>query len=381
MPAKTEPPVLYLALVLVSAVTACESGTVGAAGSDPATDGDATSTSTGEPSTGEADATADVDTSSAAESGSTTGGDTEVCGGDGLPPCPPPEWTCGSQFYGDEICQCGCGVVDVDCESAELSECAYALCPDGQALDPGQTVVCTDVPEVPSEWECSAASFGDSVCDCGCGVLDFDCETALAASCADTQCPEAFALDPENNALCLPPPADAVLNPSFEEVPAGFGDVPGWTVLDDIGGLASVAVVGAGQTTAPDGVRALWLESTNARIVGARTVSSSPFLPPPGTCTVIVAVGDSNESSEFTDFGQVRVRAPALPFPLDLVAEVDIDNRGEGGVSPPVDGYADATLGFSVDGETMYHVEIRTRGSFGTRSYHADDVRISCTPS
>ena len=179
---------------------------------------------------------------------------------------------------------------------------------------------------------------------------------------------------------CLPPPADAVDNPSFEETPDGAFDIPGWTVLEDIGGMAYAEISGPAQTTAPDGARALRLESTNNDIVGARTVRSSPFLPPAGTCTVTVAVGDSNEDSEFTDFGQLRVRAPSLPSPLDLVAEIDIDNRMMGGVSPPTDGYVDAELTFAADGETLHHVEIRVRGSYGTLSYHADDVRIECEP-
>jgi len=292
--------------------------------------------------------------------------------------CPPTEWTCETDEYGDGTCQCGCGSPDIDCASDDVSECAYDSCPEGFALEPGQTLDCVEVPPVPADWTCSALRFGDSECDCGCGVIDFDCVSSSPAACASEHCEDAWSLDPEDNAICLPPPADAVDNPSFEETPDGMYDVPGWTVHEDIGGMAYVEISGPGQTSAPEGSRALRLVSTNNDTIGARTVRSSPFLPPAGTCTVTVAVGDSNEGAEFTDFGQVRVRAPSLPNPLDLVAEIDIDNRGMGGVSPPLDGYVDAEVTFTADGETLYHVEIRTQGSHGTLSYHADDVRIAC---
>ncbi len=339
-------------------------------GSDPDTDPTAASDSA---STG-----SDVDPANCRD-GAHNGDEEDVDCGGSCSPCAPEGWTCEARFYGDGVCQCGCGVADLDCDSTSVSACSYALCPEGEALDPGQTTACVSVPEQPGDWDCSDASFGDSVCDCGCGAPDFDCGTDGEVSCADTHCPPNFTLDPTNDAVCLPPPADTVQNPSFEDTPAGGGDVPGWTVLQDVGGLAAVQIAGSGQTTAPEGARALWLQSTNDDIVGARTVRSTAFLPPAGTCTVTVAVGDSNEDSEFTDFGQLRVRAPSLPNPLDLVAEVDIDNRGTGGVSPPTDGYVDAQLVFATDGETLYHIDIRVRGSFGVLSYHADDVRIACS--
>lgn len=300
------------------------------------------------------------------------------CGGS-CSACAPAQWTCEAGLYGDGVCHCGCDVVDLDCDSTALSACAYEVCPRGRALRPGQTLQCVEVPPTPEGWSCGAARYGDSECDCGCGAVDFDCESADAPACTTVHCPESFTVDGRDNATCVPPPSDAVDNASFEDVPAGPGDVPGWMVLDDIGGSAQVEVSGPGQTTAPDGSRALRLQSTSTEVIGARTVRSSAFLPPAGTCTVTVAVGDSNEDAEFTDFGHVRVRVPSLPAPLDLVAEVEIDNRGNGGVSPPTDGYVDAALTFATDGEAVHHVDIRVRGSLGTLSYHADDVRIDCT--
>lgn len=385
------PALTRLSIVLGLALSACDSEP--AVDSAVDTDTDEPESSDGEPpedegttgmtegSTGDdPGSTSDADGPAAAcDDGEHNGDEVDVDCGGSCQPCPPPGWACEGRFYGDGICQCGCDVADVDCSGASPSECAYALCPDGEALVPGQTVDCVETPETPAQWECSAASFGDSSCDCGCGAPDFDCETDLASACADTHCADYFTLDPADNASCLPPPEASVLNPSFEDTPEGSGDVPGWTVLDDVGGIASVAVVGQGQTTAPDGTRALRMESLNDTFVGARTVRSSPFLPPAGMCTVTVAIGDSNEDSEFTDFGRIRVRTPSMSPPLDLVAEVEIDNRGMGGVSPPTEGYADASVTFAADGTSLYLVEIRVRGSYGFLSYHADDVRIDCS--
>jgi hypothetical protein len=44
------------------------------------------------------------------------------------PPGPevPPEWTCPDDFYGvDDGCDCGCGVIDPDCDPAEIDSCDY----------------------------------------------------------------------------------------------------------------------------------------------------------------------------------------------------------------------------------------------------------------
>lgn len=377
-----------LAVVIVATLTACtelpSEAEGDTSGSEESSSGEPDLASTGaldgSESEGALDGTEDSSggTPPSCEDGEHNGDEEGVDCGGSCQPCPPADWTCSAGLYGDELCQCGCGTPDVDCATMALSECAYDLCPDGFALEPGQTVDCVEVPPPPADWSCSLLRYGDGECDCGCGAIDFDCVSASSSACASEHCDEAFSLDPDDNAICLPPAADAVDNPSFEETPDGMYDVPGWTVLEDVGGMAYVEISGPGQTTAPEGSRALRLVSTNNDIVGARTVRSSPFLPS-GTCTVTVAVGDSNEDSEYTDFGQLRVRAPSLPSPLDLVAEIDIDNRGMGGVSPPLDGYVDAQVTFAADGETLHHVEIRVRASLGTLSYHADDVRIVCS--
>lgn len=41
------------------------------------------------------------------------------------PPPGPPGWNCDAQFYGDGACDCGCGVIDVDCPDATVASCEF----------------------------------------------------------------------------------------------------------------------------------------------------------------------------------------------------------------------------------------------------------------
>jgi len=35
----------------------------------------------------------------------------------------PNDWSCDRRFYDDGLCDCGCGVVDPDCPSNDVSAC------------------------------------------------------------------------------------------------------------------------------------------------------------------------------------------------------------------------------------------------------------------
>lgn len=68
----------------------------------------------------------------------------------------------------------------------------------------------SDVPGPPDEWVCPGEWFGTTDgCDCGCGATDPDCpdmtadscEYCLAPGCGNNSC---MAIDPENNAVCVP---------------------------------------------------------------------------------------------------------------------------------------------------------------------------------
>jgi hypothetical protein len=123
-------------------------------------------------------------------------------------------WTCLSASYGDGVCDCGCGVPDPDCADAKVTSCdacsdtgscGQSACPS--SIDPNDNSICS----VPSGWLCDSSYYGAGVCVCGCGVVDSDCaSTDISAcrlctydSCAPDNC---SGLDPNDNALCTTPP-------------------------------------------------------------------------------------------------------------------------------------------------------------------------------
>jgi hypothetical protein len=122
-------------------------------------------------------------------------------------PDPPPGWTCSELNYGDGIqCDCGCGVLDADCRSNSVAECESCnwcgVCPG--RVDPSDTSRCTPPP---AGWTCEDFRYGDLLCDCGCGIRDPDCASALVDDCR--WCPESGCsrsdcrdIDPVDNARC-----------------------------------------------------------------------------------------------------------------------------------------------------------------------------------
>jgi hypothetical protein len=126
-------------------------------------------------------------------------------------------WYCDTALYGDgESCDCGCGTVDIDCddetvESCDvcdaLSACSNLSCPG--TIDPENNARCYH----PAGWTCYWSLYGDGFCDCGCGVIDLDCADATPESCKF--CPSSGCtpfdctdtLLPDNNAICSAPPS------------------------------------------------------------------------------------------------------------------------------------------------------------------------------
>jgi hypothetical protein len=155
----------------------------------------------------------------------------EVCGGAGScspGACPgridpadvtkclpvPTTWTCDASRYGDgKSCDCGCGAVDLDCPDTNVGSCtdcaAVGACGNGpcpSAISAEDNTRC----EVPPHWWCSAQTYGDGVCNCGCGVLDVDCADATRPSCEtcdETSCsPFACSVAADDNSQCPEPP-------------------------------------------------------------------------------------------------------------------------------------------------------------------------------
>lgn len=129
-------------------------------------------------------------------------------------------WTCDVATYdaGDASCDCGCGLVDPDCESEALEACtvcsAAGSCAEGQPcagyIDLYNNAGCGMIPG----WTCDEGFYeGMDGCDCGCGLPDPDCEMPTLklceycnnfGSCSDLDCVANPDLDPENPAQCLP---------------------------------------------------------------------------------------------------------------------------------------------------------------------------------
>ncbi len=129
-------------------------------------------------------------------------------------------WTCDNALFdaGDGICNCGCGLIDPDCEGSTIDACTVCSnagsCTMGneclgyvRAFNNGQ---CGMYPG----WTCEEFFYdADDGCDCGCGLPDPDCETPTLASCvfcdnfgscSELNCMNNPDLDPMDPSQCLP---------------------------------------------------------------------------------------------------------------------------------------------------------------------------------
>jgi hypothetical protein len=128
----------------------------------------------------------------------------------------PATWNCADRLYEDgKSCDCGCGAPDPDCKDETIDSCttcnALLSCSSGDcpgAIDPSDNSQCY----VPPDWGCYYSLWGDGSCDCGCGVVDIDCDDATPASCE--YCPSSGCtpfdcsdtLMEDNNGICKNPP-------------------------------------------------------------------------------------------------------------------------------------------------------------------------------
>ena len=102
---------------------------------------------------------------------------------------PTPDWTCPAQYYFDYTCDCGCGHLDPRCNGIEdryaCQNFPFEGCSGGikTHIDASHNELCTV--GVPSAWTCSRAYYGDGLCDCGCGAVDVDCSSSNVSACKD----------------------------------------------------------------------------------------------------------------------------------------------------------------------------------------------------
>jgi hypothetical protein len=99
----------------------------------------------------------------------------------------PAAWTCPDYAYGaQDGCDCGCGVADPDCASELVGACDY--CDDqGSCASDCSDIKLTDNAQCGGAnqgWTCDPQNYGDgSICDCGCGIVDYDCPGKEAKVC------------------------------------------------------------------------------------------------------------------------------------------------------------------------------------------------------
>lgn len=138
-------------------------------------------------------------------------------------------WTCYKGHFGDGVCTCGCGALDPDCPSLSRDVCELCVgckddrCPESVAADDNR--VCSGVPFT---WTCDDRYFGDGqLCNCGCGAPDPDCESSdvgacdvcnFQGSCSRQACPGT--VNPNHNAHCQRPDPP----PSWTCYPHAYGD-------------------------------------------------------------------------------------------------------------------------------------------------------------
>jgi hypothetical protein len=102
-------------------------------------------------------------------------------------------------------CACGLtqasGQVGRDCDQARDCDAEDLGCVPVDVDNAGAGRACMPPPE---DWTCRGDLYGNEQCDCGCAILDVDCPNALAP-CDDNgnRCPGGETPDPADNTQCL----------------------------------------------------------------------------------------------------------------------------------------------------------------------------------
>ena len=105
------------------------------------------------------------------------------------------DWTCDkASTMNDTVCDCGCGIPDPTCQGkgcttpgCRVDACAIRHGCGGSTTDAADT--CAN--NLPAKWKCAWAKYGSNDgCDCGCGMIDPDCngQGCAAALCANSVC-------------------------------------------------------------------------------------------------------------------------------------------------------------------------------------------------
>jgi hypothetical protein len=131
----------------------------------------------------------------------------------------PSEWNCTTDKWFDNLCDCGCGVLDPAC----LAGTAAWNCADDEFCN--SDAICQNI--APPEWGCNGHRYNDGLyCDCECGLVDPDCLNAarIRAGCATSRYCNV------TSALCIDIPANWTCDPVYYD--AGDGCDCGCGAID-----------------------------------------------------------------------------------------------------------------------------------------------------
>ncbi|MDR0966974.1 MAG: hypothetical protein LBM75_10855 [Myxococcales bacterium] len=165
----------------------------------------------------------------------------ETCEDGACVPETTPTWTCPEEWYGDDSCDCGCGIIDSDCDDASADSCDYTDACLEQSM----------LPKSDENWLCVGGAWicddlfgesmqGDGACDCGCGVVDSDCDDASADSCEYSDLCSALGMEPHptENWHCVAPALEPCTEAGAEkydcieyDLGADYG-LPGFYFID-----------------------------------------------------------------------------------------------------------------------------------------------------
>ena len=110
---------------------------------------------------------------------------------------------CAASF-GLDACalQVASGHIGEECDDARDCDAEELGCVPVDFDSPGAGSACMPPP---AEFTCRGELYGDTACDCGCGVIDIDCANELDDACAENgnQCPEDLNPDPLDNSQCI----------------------------------------------------------------------------------------------------------------------------------------------------------------------------------
>ena len=120
----------------------------------------------------------------------------------------PAAWDCNASYYDtNDGCDCGCGVIDPDCDSGSVAACGFEWCDSGDPAPTNNWQCEDDAPSAgggtPTTWTCNPNYYDtNDGCDCGCGAVDPDCASSSASSCRYEHCDSDEQVVAANNALC-----------------------------------------------------------------------------------------------------------------------------------------------------------------------------------